>query len=154
MLAFSTVVNMITSMFWGGTLEGDKGVAITAQFRAAVSELLVILGKPNISDFFPCLASFDMQGVERDMKRASRWIEQILDFVIDQRIKSNFSKGQSEKKNDTNKDFLDFLLEFKDHDEGKSLSRAQMKAFLVVYIFRLSTLFFPFYISCHHQRKT
>ncbi|XVF51651.1 hypothetical protein PTKIN_Ptkin04bG0201400 [Pterospermum kingtungense] len=131
LLAFSTVINMITSMFWGGTLEGDKGTGINAQFRETVSELLVIWGKPNISDFIPCLAIFDIQGLERDMKKATREMEQIFDFVIDRRIENNLSNGQGEKIKDTNKDFLDFLLEFKDHDQGNSLSRAQMKAFLV-----------------------
>ncbi|MBA0636856.1 hypothetical protein Godav_005321 [Gossypium davidsonii] len=122
MLAYSTVINMITSMFWGGTLEGDIGANINAQFRDAVSELLNIWGKPNISDFFPFLASFDIQGIQGDMKRASRWIEKIFDFVIDQRTKNNTKIS--------NKDFLDFLLEFKDHETGKSLSRPQIKAFL------------------------
>ncbi|KAK5813186.1 labd-13Z-ene-9,15,16-triol synthase, chloroplastic-like [Gossypium arboreum] len=120
MLAYSTVINMMTSMFWGGTLEGDIGANINAQFRDAVSELLIIWGKPNISDFFPFLASFDIQGIQGDMKRASRWMEKIFDFVIDPRTKNNT--------NISNNDFLDFLLEFKDHETGKSLSRPQIKA--------------------------
>ncbi|PPR95611.1 hypothetical protein GOBAR_AA25064 [Gossypium barbadense] len=62
LLAFSTVINMITNMFWGGTLEGDIGANINAQFRDAVSGLLLIWGKPNISEFFPYLACFDIQG--------------------------------------------------------------------------------------------
>ncbi|KAL4339817.1 hypothetical protein GQ457_08G026840 [Hibiscus cannabinus] len=131
LLAFASVINMITSMFWGGTLQADNGAAINAQFRDAVSGLLVIWGKPNISDFIPFLARFDIQGVERDMKRASRWIEQIFDVVIDQRIQTNnLLKRQGTKKDNTNKDFLGFLLEFKDDDTGKSISRPQMKAFL------------------------
>ncbi|KAK8504633.1 hypothetical protein V6N11_013781 [Hibiscus sabdariffa] len=98
LLAFASVINMITSMFWGGTLQADNGAAINAQFRDAVSELLVIWGKPNISDFIPFLAMFDIQGVERDMKRASPWIEQIFDVVIDQRIQTNnLLKGQATK---------------------------------------------------------
>ncbi|XVF41192.1 hypothetical protein PTKIN_Ptkin01aG0260400 [Pterospermum kingtungense] len=101
LLGFSTVMNMITSMFWGGTLEGDKGSGMNAQFREAVSELLVIWGKPNISDFIPSLASLDIQGLERDMKKASRGIEQIFDFIIDQTIKNNVSNGQGETKKDT-----------------------------------------------------
>ncbi|MBA0631630.1 hypothetical protein Godav_000485, partial [Gossypium davidsonii] len=35
LLAFSTIINMITSMFWGGKLEGDIGANINAQFRDA-----------------------------------------------------------------------------------------------------------------------
>ncbi|PPR94143.1 hypothetical protein GOBAR_AA26530 [Gossypium barbadense] len=32
LLVFSTVINMTTNMFWGGTLEGDIGANINAQF--------------------------------------------------------------------------------------------------------------------------
>ncbi|EOY20333.1 Cytochrome P450, putative [Theobroma cacao] len=129
LLAFSTVINMITSMFWGGAIQRNKGAGTNAEFRAAVSELLVILGKPNISDFIPSLARFDLQGIERNVKKASKRIEQIFDSVIYQRMKKNEEKSQGTKKTDSN-DFLDFLLEFRDQDTGKSLSRAQMKAFL------------------------
>ncbi|XVE65009.1 hypothetical protein DITRI_Ditri07aG0147400 [Diplodiscus trichospermus] len=108
MLAFSTVINMITSMFWGGTIQGDKVAASTnAEFRAAVSELLITWGKPNISDFIPCLARFDLQGLDRDMKKASKRIEQIFDFVIDQRMKKNEENDHGAKRK-LNKGFLGF----------------------------------------------
>ncbi|GAV71711.1 p450 domain-containing protein [Cephalotus follicularis] len=128
-LAFSTVINMISSMFWGGTLEGEKGSSVAAEFRAATFKLTKIFGTPNVSDFFPMLAWFDIQGVEREMKKVSQWIEQIYDFVIRERIKMQVKKVDGSKK-DEPKDFLQLLLEFKEQDTGRSISMAQIKALL------------------------
>ncbi|XP_058008182.1 cytochrome P450 93A3-like [Hevea brasiliensis] len=55
-LAFLTAINMISGMFWGGTLGQEGEIDIGAKFRVAVAELVEILGKPNVSDFFPFLA--------------------------------------------------------------------------------------------------
>ncbi|KAF2298997.1 hypothetical protein GH714_029621 [Hevea brasiliensis] len=73
-LAFLTVINMISGMFWGGTLGQEGEIDIGAKFRVAVAELVEILGKPNVSDFFPFLARFDIQGVKRKSRRyCDRW---------------------------------------------------------------------------------
>ncbi|XP_062119531.1 flavonoid 3'-monooxygenase-like [Humulus lupulus] len=126
-LAFLTVINMITSMFWGGSLddnEDDETCTLRAEFRAAVSQLVSLLGKPNISDFFPFLAWMDVQRVERNMKKVSRWLEQIFEFVIAQ-------KRNSCEVISSNKDFLQVLLDFKDPDTGRSISTTEMKAMLM-----------------------
>ncbi|GLT56136.1 hypothetical protein SLA2020_292060 [Shorea laevis] len=67
-LAFTTVINMVSNMFWGGTFEVEKGRHVNAEFLEAVVLLTDILGKPNISDFFPKLACFDIQGVAEEKK--------------------------------------------------------------------------------------
>ncbi|CAL5437135.1 unnamed protein product [Camellia sinensis] len=52
-----TVLNVITSMLWGGTVEeGGERAAIGAQFRQVVADVTEQSGKPNVSDFFPGLA--------------------------------------------------------------------------------------------------
>ncbi|CAK7345530.1 unnamed protein product [Dovyalis caffra] len=129
-LAFSTVINMISGMFWGGTLEGDTDIDIGTKFRSAASELVEILGKPNASDFFPVLARFDVQGIEGEMKKATQKIENIYDFVIDEWIKMDISRVEGEK-NNQRKDFMHFLLGFKEQDSGRSISREQIKAMLM-----------------------
>ncbi|KAL7188699.1 hypothetical protein ACSBR1_038542 [Camellia fascicularis] len=69
---FLTVLNVITSMLWGGTVvEGGESAAIGAQFRQVVADVTEQLGKPNVSDFFPGLAWFDLQGINKKMKEAS-----------------------------------------------------------------------------------
>ncbi|XP_039166570.1 flavonoid 3'-monooxygenase-like [Eucalyptus grandis] len=67
-LALLILVNMVMGMLWGGTLQGEKGEAVASEFREVVAKLMVLLGSPNVSDFFPALAWLDLQGVERDIK--------------------------------------------------------------------------------------
>ena len=38
------MINMITSMFWGGTIEGEEWTNLGAEFRAAAMQLKIILG--------------------------------------------------------------------------------------------------------------
>lgn len=65
-LVFSTSLNVLTSMLWGGLSEdGD----VSMKFRAVVEGVVELLGAPNVSDFFPALAALDLQGMGRRMKR-------------------------------------------------------------------------------------
>ena len=137
-LAFLTVINMITSMFWGGTLDGEEEKHLGAEFRMAVSQLVSLLGKPNISNFFPVLAWLDVQGVERNMKKVSRWLERIFDFVISQKRESCRVDILASEKKYQGKDFLQVLLDFKDFDTGRSISPTEIKAMLMVILIKIS----------------
>ena len=130
-LAFLTVINSTINMVWGGTLRGEEGAAVGAQFKSVLAEQMVLFGKPNVSDFFPVLARFDLQGIERQAKRNFRWIESILDSVIEKRM--NMAKEEKEGVEER-KDFLQILLEIRDHhgDAAKSISMNQLKALLLV----------------------
>nr|XP_009418682.1 PREDICTED: geraniol 8-hydroxylase-like [Musa acuminata subsp. malaccensis] len=65
-LVFSTALNVLTSMLWGGLSEdGD----VSMKFRAVVEGVVELLGAPNVSDLFPVLAALDLQGMGRRMKR-------------------------------------------------------------------------------------
>ncbi|KAF3448406.1 hypothetical protein FNV43_RR09119 [Rhamnella rubrinervis] len=131
-LAFLTVINSIASMFWGGTLKGEEATRIGAEFRRAVLQLVVMLGKPNISDFFPPLARFDLQGIKRDINKAMVQIDKIFDFVIGQGRKSGPLNVDDHHQNENGgKDFLQVLLEFKDQDSGRSISTSEIKAMLM-----------------------
>ncbi|KAJ9173452.1 hypothetical protein P3X46_016584 [Hevea brasiliensis] len=115
-LAFLTAINMISGMFWGGTLGQEGEIDIGAKFRVAVAELVEILGKPNVSDFFPFLARFDIQGVKRKIEEVSQRTEKIYDHVIDQCIKKKQQQSGEMGEITDRKDFLHFLLEFKEQD--------------------------------------
>ncbi|XP_031390311.1 flavonoid 3',5'-hydroxylase 1-like [Punica granatum] len=134
-LAFVTVVNMISGMFWGRTLKGGRAVRLGGEFRSAAFRLTKVLGRPNVSDFFPFLASFDLQGVERDMKEVTSWLGRIFDFVITRCEEVN-NEGKEKNTCDdrTKRDFLQFLMEYEDEDEencGRSISKDQIKALLM-----------------------
>ncbi|KAJ4847201.1 hypothetical protein Tsubulata_049635, partial [Turnera subulata] len=130
-VAFCTVTNVISSMTWGGTLGAVNGETdLVGLFRALVPQLTDLLQRPNVSDFFPVLARFDIQGVERKMKKLLKQIEETYDFQIDRLVKEVKTRGEDAKDNQR-KNFLHFLLEFRDHETGEPISRRQIKALLM-----------------------
>ncbi|KAF6152598.1 hypothetical protein GIB67_013045 [Kingdonia uniflora] len=125
---FLTMLNVLTSMMWGGTLKAEERRTIGQEFRQVVDEVVELLGKPNVSDVFPVLARFDIQGVERQMKRLSLWFDRILDSIINQRIKFNQAKGEGSSSKD-NEDILEVLLRLiKKQDPKMPFTMTHLKA--------------------------
>ncbi|KNA23698.1 hypothetical protein SOVF_022410 [Spinacia oleracea] len=123
-LTFFTIVSSVLSMIWGDTLKGDKSSIINAEFRAVIAENVELLGAPNISDLFPLLAWFDLQGIERKMKMISLRCENILDAAI-----CHYNTAETNEP----KDFLGHLLQLtKLEDPATSLTLPQVKAILLV----------------------
>ncbi|KAI9111021.1 hypothetical protein K1719_017896 [Acacia pycnantha] len=52
-------------MMWGETVKNSKRTVVGAEFMEAVSGIKEMLGMPTVSDFFPGLSWFDLQGLER-----------------------------------------------------------------------------------------
>ncbi|KAG5228495.1 geraniol hydroxylase [Salix suchowensis] len=111
--SFLTILNVVTSMLWGGT---------------AVADMTELLGAPNISDFFPALARFDLQGLGRKMSGLAPIFDQIFDRMIEKQL--NFDAlGDSSSEC---KDFLQFLLKVKDEGDAKTpLTMTHIKALLM-----------------------
>ncbi|KAF8389539.1 hypothetical protein HHK36_024054 [Tetracentron sinense] len=133
-LMFLTVLDVVMNITWGGAQEVEES-SLRNEFREVVGELVELMGKANISDLFPILASFDMQGVQRQSKKILLWLDRFFDPIIDQRIKLNEVKGErTSNSNKGNKDFLQFFLELKEkeHTESWSKTRTEMKALLMV----------------------
>ncbi|KAK3432682.1 hypothetical protein EUGRSUZ_D00205, partial [Eucalyptus grandis] len=101
------LINAVMAMLWGGTLTGEKCEAIGAEFRKVLAKFTVLLGSPNVSDFFPAVAWLDLQGVERDMKRVHQWLDTFIQSVVDCATQED---GES-KRNDKKKDFLQIVLD-------------------------------------------
>ncbi|XP_021725518.1 flavonoid 3'-monooxygenase-like [Chenopodium quinoa] len=121
-LAFLTLVGSVMSMVWGDTLKGNEGSVIDSEFRAVVNEQLELLGAPNISDFFPLLARFDLQGIERKMRIISKRNEEIYDKAIHHYAGASIQR----------KDFLGHLMQLtKFEDHATSLTLPQVKAMLL-----------------------
>ena len=86
-VSFQVLQNLILGMFWGETLEGDERESVAKEFREVVHGITQCLGYLNVSDFFPALAPLDLQGVGRRMKKTTSWCDEVLDRVIDKRLK-------------------------------------------------------------------
>lgn len=127
--AFAAFLNMLTSMLWGGTLEWE---ANGAEFRQVVIETVELLGSPNVSDFFPLLAWFDLQGIERKIKKRVSWLDKLYDSIIEERLKSAAAQEEgSDKEENHNRDFLSILLKIKE-DSNTPLTRTNLKSLIMV----------------------
>ena len=122
---FVTLMNVITNMMWGGTVKGEDRAGLGTKVRLMVSEMTQLLGKPNVSDFYPGLARFDLQGVRKKMKVLAKKFDNILETVI--------KKRQEMDGKESRKDFLQFLLKLKDTQDAKEpLSMTRLKSLLMV----------------------
>ncbi|MED6171130.1 hypothetical protein PIB30_037945 [Stylosanthes scabra] len=120
---FLTILNVITEMMWGGAVEGKEREGLGAEFREAVAEMTALLGKPNVSDFFPGLARFDLQGVEKQMQALVPRFDGIFERMIGERLKEGNTKSS---------DFLQFLLNLKEEGDSKTpLTMVQLKSLLM-----------------------
>nr|XP_027080956.1 geraniol 8-hydroxylase-like isoform X1 [Coffea arabica] len=130
---FLNVLNVITNMLWGGTIQGKERTNIGAEFMQVVAEVTKLLGKPNVSDFFPWLAWLDLQGAKKQMKVVTSKLENIFDKIIDQRTRIDGQKGiGSSNGNTESKDFLQVLLRLKDAGDAKTpLTMDHVKALLM-----------------------
>lgn len=128
---FLTVLNVITSMMWGEMVEGGERTVNRAEFREVVSGITEILGKPNVSDFFPVLSWLDLQGLERKMMILAKRLDQTFEKMIDRRIKVNKESSGSEGEEST--DFFQFLLKLKVEPDSKiQFSMIHVKPLLMV----------------------
>lgn len=108
---FLTVLNVITGMMWGGTVKAEDREKLGAEFRQVINEMTGLLGMPNLSDFYPGLTRFDLQGIKKKMTVLAKKFDGIFETMIDQRRKMG---------GDENKDFLQFLLQLKDGGDSKT----------------------------------
>ncbi|KAJ4709720.1 putative Cytochrome P450 [Melia azedarach] len=130
---FLTILNVIINMLWGGTVQGNERANLGAEFRQTVSEMTGLLGMPNISDFFPALARFDLQGIVKKMNGLTAKFEKMFDVMIDQRLRMNEKGGDKAGPSGKEcKDFLQFLLQLKDEADSKTpLTMIHVRALLM-----------------------
>ncbi|KAK2653599.1 hypothetical protein Ddye_013455 [Dipteronia dyeriana] len=127
---FLTILNVVMNMLWGDSLHGEDRKNVGVEFRQVVGEIVEMFGKPNISDLFPVLARFDLQGIKSNTKKLVSWFDRIFDTVIFHRMDVDVA-NKSENK-ESNKDFLQFLLELQNQGDSKtSLSTSQIKGLLL-----------------------
>ncbi|CAN0908613.1 Carnosic acid synthase [Linum grandiflorum] len=109
-MAFKTTTNAMMSMLWGGVEEAigkssGSSSSFYGEFRELETEMLVLMGTPNVSDFVPALARFDLQGIKKKSKVLLDKFDVILSSAIEERLRL------VEKRGDTRKDFLQVLLD-------------------------------------------
>lgn len=146
-LAFLVSINTITNMLWGSIHEGDDTHNDGKQFKKLMAGLMVLLGKPNISDFFPMLAALDLQGMQKQARKFVQSFDNFINPIIERGqklVEANQGRTTAEK-DKQRKDFLILLLELKEQHENTetSFSMNEIKSLLTVsflYAFFLFTI--------------
>ncbi|CAD6264980.1 unnamed protein product [Miscanthus lutarioriparius] len=126
---FLTVMNVITGTLWGGNVGSDsERAAVGKEFRHLVAEITDMLGAPNVSDFFPALARFDLQGIRKKSDVLKERFNQMFARIIEQRVSAERAGGQPPAP-----DFLEYMLKLeKEGGDGKaSFTMTNVKALLM-----------------------
>ncbi|OEL25788.1 Geraniol 8-hydroxylase [Dichanthelium oligosanthes] len=126
---FLTVMNVITGTLWGGNIGSEaERAAVGAEFRHLVADITEMLGAPNVSDFFPALARFDLQGIRRKSDVLKDRFDQMFARIIEQRVKAEQAGGEPPAP-----DFLEYMLKLeKEGGDGKAtFTMTNVKALLM-----------------------
>lgn len=129
-LVFLTEADVIMNMLWGGSkIEAHEQRKFCSEFMEVVQKQMDLLSKPNVSDLFPAIARFDLQGIAKEMNSVSQSFDKILDGIINTSIlKNNDDDGAT-----TKRDFIHILLKLRENEEiGKQMSMAEIKSILKV----------------------
>lgn len=124
---FLSTFNMLGNLMFSRDLV-HPGSKKASEFFNAMMRIMVLSSIPNISDIFPCLRRFDLQGLKKKMHREIGIALGIASTFVKERMKER-EHGEVKKK-----DFLDVLLEFEGSgkDEPSKLSEHQITIFILV----------------------
>jgi hypothetical protein len=103
--------------------EDKESVAMDCQ--KAIDGMIDLIAQPNVSDFFPALAQFDLQGVQKKMEMLRGRLDSIFERVIEKRF-----SGERERADD----LLGIMLkkEREDRDSKNPFTMTHVKALLLV----------------------
>ncbi|KAL1190856.1 Flavonoid 3'-monooxygenase [Cardamine amara subsp. amara] len=114
---FLTTMNLTLNMLWGGSVKAEEMESVGTEFKTVISETARLLGEPNVSDFFPLIARFDLQGLVKKMDVCARELDAIFNRAIEhmQRLRSmDGDDGEC-------RDFLQHMMKFKDQESDSEV---------------------------------
>ncbi|XP_038888464.1 geraniol 8-hydroxylase-like [Benincasa hispida] len=127
-LVFATTLNLLSNTIFSVDL-ADPNSELAKEFKKYVWGMLEEAGKPNLSDYFPVLRKFDIQGMRKRMKIHMGNILNLLDSMIKQRMKQQELNPDSVPNND----MLHYLLNNEEID-AKIDENQTMHLLLVLFV--------------------
>ncbi|XP_052210399.1 geraniol 8-hydroxylase-like [Diospyros lotus] len=106
-LVFGTSLNLLSNTMFSGAMLDAKSDAMK-ELKVLMARIMELAGRPNLADCFPFLRRFDPQGIRREIKVSYDRLHELLEDMIDQRMKRRASGSPRCG------DFLDVLF---DHSE-------------------------------------
>ncbi|KAK1604358.1 hypothetical protein QYE76_028031 [Lolium multiflorum] len=118
-VVLSGLFNVVSNVLFSEDV-GDLSSGRAQELETLIDDMLVEFAKPNLSDLFPALSVFDLQGRRRRTAERVRRFFDFFDPIISRRMKAGGEKKA---------DFLDVLLQLHSVDQ---LSIEIIKSFLLV----------------------
>ncbi|OMO57846.1 Cytochrome P450 [Corchorus olitorius] len=100
----------------------DPEFSTAQEFKDLVWKVVETARKPNLSDYFPVLKRFDLQGMRKHARVYYDRMHEIFDELIDKRMEARASDSTTK-----NGDFLDVLLDQWEENGGSVLNRESIK---------------------------
>jgi hypothetical protein len=127
--SFAATVDVLCRGMFSRTLDP----AVVSELTDVAKEAAVLSGLPNVSDFFPALATLDLQGIRRKAEKVLAWLYALIDEQIEQR-RLHRAAGPGQARTD---DLLDVLLdmdgEVQDEDgEGWVMNQETIRGLFMV----------------------
>ncbi|KAM7507699.1 hypothetical protein LguiA_018152 [Lonicera macranthoides] len=128
-LVFLASFNVIGNMVLSRDLV-DPQSTVGSVFFATMMRLFECLGLTNISDVFPWLRWFDLQGIRKKMDCEMGKVLEITSGFVKQRI---IEREKEKGRKSGRKDVLDILLDFEssENDKQANLSEKQISIFVL-----------------------
>ncbi|XP_045808766.1 geraniol 8-hydroxylase-like [Trifolium pratense] len=124
-LAFATMLNLVSNTVFSEDLV-DSEFESAGEFKELVWRIMEDAGKVNVSDYFPVLKRFDLQGVKRHVKVSYERLHEIFDRMIKKRV-----QDRDNLSGDGGGDFLDVLLDHCQQDKDSVFSVESIKPLIL-----------------------
>lgn len=124
-LSFATTLNLLSNTIFSVDIV-DPDFVTAQEFKEVVWRIMEDAGKPNVSDYFPMLKRFDLQGVRRHVQVSYLRLHQIFDEIIAKRLEVRASDESTR-----HGDFLDVLLD-RCQEDGSDFTVENIKPLILV----------------------
>ncbi|KAJ8558454.1 hypothetical protein K7X08_005220 [Anisodus acutangulus] len=113
------IANMTYRMLFG------VGNSDRFDLKSIVQEMVRLAGAFNIADYVPFLEPFDIQGLNKRLKKTGKAVQEIFDTIINEHEED--ARNHTRK---SSKDLVDVMLSHQDGSKSYSIDRATMKAIM------------------------
>lgn len=112
--AFNLILNILSRTFFSKDF-ADPDAEGGTEFKDLIWAIMVVAGKPNLSDFFPALKMLDPQGIRRRSEILSTKLLSKFESLVNKRLQERKSLGSP-----TKNDVLDALIDTIQDNNGEA----------------------------------
>ena len=139
--AFTTTLNLLSTTIFSEDIAKYEEES-SAEFKNLVRAIMVEVGSPNLSDYFPCLRWLDLQSRRRGLSFYLQKLKDVIDEKIDNRQRAGLSQRPPVKD-----DFLEVLL---DANKSLEIDRPTYVALILVNLISRSVSPSVYKSTCPH----